>query len=161
MIDYDAVLAPYGHSFVDELHQLADEVFGNIEREEIVWRLKQMPNACVHTARDGQLVGFKLGYAVAKDRYHSWLGAVRGPWRRKGIALGLMERQHAWLRTQGYTSVETATIPHNMPMLGLNLRAGFRVIGSYRRGEQMRVTLAKDLSTPKSPRACSSVDNQL
>jgi GNAT superfamily N-acetyltransferase len=145
MIDYDVVLPPYGSSFVDELYQLSSEVFGDVERDEIVWRLTAMPNACVHAARDGQLVGFKLGYAVGKNRFHSWLGAVREPWRRQGIAHGLMERQHAWLRSLGYTCVETATIPNNMPMLGLNLRAGFRVIGSYHRGPQLRVTLAKEL----------------
>jgi len=145
MIDYDTVLPPYGSSFVDELHQLAAEAFDDLDRAELSWRLSAMPNASVHAARDGQLVGFKIGYAVAKERYHSWLGAVRGPWRRQGIAFGLMERQHAWLRSQGYTSVETTTIPLNMPMLGLNLRVGFRVIGSYRRGEQLRVQLAKEL----------------
>lgn len=145
MIDFDTVLPPFGQSLVDELHQISDEVFGDVDRDELRWRLSAMPDPCVHVARDGQLVGFKIGYAVAKARYHSWLGAVRVPWRRQGIALGLMERQHEWLRTQGYTCVETATVPVNTPMLGLNLRVGFRVIGSYRRGDEVRVTLIKEL----------------
>jgi GNAT superfamily N-acetyltransferase len=146
MLDCRTVLPPYDPSFVEELGAFCVQLFGDIDRQEIAWRLSEMPRSSVQVARKGALVGFKIGYAVGRQRYHSWLGGVRSDWRRRGIALQLMERQHDWLRVQGFTSVETAAIPSNTAMLMLNLRAGFRVIGSYSRGDHLRVTLSKDLA---------------
>ncbi|MEO8181415.1 MAG: GNAT family N-acetyltransferase [Deltaproteobacteria bacterium] len=146
MAEYQALLPPYEQSFIDELYGLGVEMFGDLDRKELVWRLSEMPHASVQVAREVQLVGFKIGYAVARQRYHSWLGGVRADQRRKGIALQLMERQHDWLRAQGYTAVETTAVPANTAMLVLNLRAGFRLIGSYHRGDHLRVTMVKDLS---------------
>jgi riboflavin kinase, archaea type len=146
MLDCQTVLPPYEPAFLAELGVFGAEVLGGLDQQELAWRLNEMPNASVQVAREGQLVGFKVGYAVARSRYHSWLGGVRAGWRRRGIALQLMEKQHAWLRTQGFTSVETAVVPANAAMLMLNLRVGFRVIGSYSRGDYLRVTLAKELA---------------
>ena len=152
MVECQTVLPPYDHPFVEDLCLLGLEVFGELDREELVWRLNEMPNVSVQVARhslavhEPRLVGFKIGYAVARQRYHSWLGGVRTDWRRKGIALQLMEWQHDWLRAQGYASVETAAVPANTNMLMLNLRVGFRVTGSYYRGDYLRVTMAKDLA---------------
>jgi len=145
-MDCQTVVPPYEPSFIEELYLFASDLFGQLDREEVVWRLTHMPNSSVHVAREGQIVGFKMGYAVGRQRYHSWLGGVRSDRRRQGIASRLMDGQHEWLRAQGYTSVETSAVPANAAMLMLNLRAGFRVIGSYSRGDYLRVTLAKDLS---------------
>ena len=146
MLECQTVLPPYEPSFLEELQRLSAAVFGTFDQQELVWRLRELPNPSVQVAREVELVGFKLGYAVARQRYHSWLGGVRPDFRRQGIALQLMERQHTWLRAQGYTSVETAAVPTNAAMLMLNLRAGFRVMGSYSRGDDLRVMLVKDLS---------------
>ena len=146
MVEYQLLQAPYDDALIDELHALGREVFGDLERAEVAWRLAEMPRPSVCIARSGQLVGFKLGYAVARTRYHSWLGAVHPAWRRQGIALQLLERQHRWLLEHGYAAVETVTTPSNVAMLGLNLRAGFRIIGTYCRDDgRPRVTLAKSL----------------
>lgn len=146
MIEYHRLQAPYAESLLDELHRLCTAHLGEIERSELAWRLREMPRSSLFVARAPELIGFKLGYAVASARYYSWLGAVHREWRRQGIALGLLERQHRWLQEQGFTAVETATVPDNVAMLSLNLRAGFRVIGSYRREDDLRVLLAKGLS---------------
>jgi GNAT superfamily N-acetyltransferase len=145
MIEYRTLLPPYDPDVLEQIQVLGLEIFGRLERDEVAWRLKHMPDPSVHVASEAQVIGFKLGYASASDRYHSWLGGVREGWRRKGVALQLMHRQHDWLRSRGYVSVETATVPDNVAMFSLNLRAGFRVIGSYCRGDHLRVTLAKDL----------------
>jgi GNAT superfamily N-acetyltransferase len=146
MIEYRTLLPPYAPEFLEQIHVLGLELFGKLDRDEVAWRLTHMPDASVNVASDAQVIGFKMGYANATDRYHSWLGGVHEGWRRKGVALQLMQRQHDWLRSRGYVSVETAAVPENVAMLSLNMRVGFRVIGSYCRGDHLRVTLAKDLS---------------
>lgn len=146
MVDYQLLQAPYAESVLDELHALCVAPFGGLERAELAWRLREMPRSSVFVARAAALVGFKLGYAVGRARYHSWLGAVHPDWRRQGIALELLERQHRWLLEQGFGAVETATVPGNLAMLTLNLRAGFRIIGNYCRDDYPRVQLAKRLS---------------
>ena len=145
MVECQTVLPPYEPSFMEELYVLAVQVFGDLDRQELVWRLTEMPNTSVQVAREAQLVSFKIGYAVARQRYYSWLGGVHAGWRRQGIALQLMERQHDWLRAQGYTAVETMAVPANVAMLMLNLRVGFRIIGSYQRGDDLRITMLKEL----------------
>jgi len=146
MVGYQTYLPPFDASFLEALHGLGGEVLGTLDRDEMEWRLTRMPDPSVHVAREGQLLGLELGYATGRRRYHSWLGGVRAEARRRGIALGLMNVQHDWLRANGYGSVETATVPDNAAMLSLNLRVGFRVIGTYGRGDRMRVMMAKDLA---------------
>ena len=145
MLEYRIALPPYDPSLLEELHRLGTQVLGGLDRGELEWRLTRMPDPSVQLAVADELVGFKLGYATARERYHSWLGGVRSDWRRRGVALRLMAAQHDWLRERGYAAVETATTPDNVAMFSLNLRAGFRVIGSYCRGDYLRVTLAKNL----------------
>ena len=77
----------------------------------------------------GQLVGFKLGYADKPRRFYSWLGAVEEGWEGQGVARRLMEIQHQELRERGYHSVRTHTRNEYRRMLLLNIRNGFEVIG--------------------------------
>lgn len=146
MLDYQLLQAPYAEDLIDELHALCTAELGCLERDELAWRLSNLPRSTVFVARAEELVGFKMGYAVASARYYSWLGAVHRAWRRQGIALQLLERQHRWLLEQGFTSVETAAVGGNLAMLSLNLRAGFHIIGNYCREGSQRVLLAKNLS---------------
>ena len=145
MIDYRLETAPFSEQLVTELHALSEQVFGAFERAELSWRLARMPDVSVQLARAGEIVGFKIGYAVGATRYHSWLGGVRADQRRLGIARRLMDAQHAWAKAHGYSSIETATTQDNAAMLTLNLQAQFSVIGTYWRKDMPRVLLLKDL----------------
>lgn len=146
VVNYELLQAPYAESLIDELHALAIIALGSIDRAELAWRLRELPRSTVLVARATELVGFKIGYAVGSDRYYSWLGAVHPGWRRQSIALALLERQHGWLREQGFKTVETAANPSNVAMLSLNFRGGFRIVGNYWREDDLRVLLAKKLS---------------
>ena len=77
----------------------------------------------------GMPVAFKLAYRTSKSRYLSWLGGVDEGYRRLGIASRLMDLQHDHLRSIGVEAVETRTRSNNRPMLILNLRAGFDIVG--------------------------------
>jgi len=145
MLEFQTILPPFAPRFIDEVSALASDIFGAFDRDELTWRMAHMPDSSVHLARDSELVGFKVGYASARRRYHSWLGGVRAGWRRQGIAQRLMSLQHDWLGSRGYASVETAMTPDNVAMLALNMQAGFRIIGSRSQGEHTRVMLAKTL----------------
>ena len=41
-----------------------------------------------------------------------------------------MVEQHRWCREAGFRTVQTLTSADNAPMLVLNLRSGFRIIGT-------------------------------
>jgi GNAT superfamily N-acetyltransferase len=146
MIDVTVQAAPFSAEFEQQLSELSRVVFTQRYPDDLDWRLARMPDATVTVARAGDaLVGFKVGYAVTKTRYYSWLGGVHPDFRRQGIAAKLMDAQHTWVREAGYSAVETATTPENRTMLALNLRHGFTVIGNYTR-DGMRVLLAKKVA---------------
>ena len=137
---------PFTDDFVQELCTLAVDVFGKVDTEELAWRLASMPDASVHAVRsEGRLVAFKVGYAIERTRYLSWLGGVRNEHRRRGFARDLMKRQHDWAQRRGYEYVETSAIKSNRAMLTLNLSVGFEIIGTYARTELPRVLMQKRL----------------
>lgn len=146
MIDVTVQKPPFSAEFMEQLGELSRIVFTRTYPEDLEWRLTRLPEATVTVARAGDaLVGFKVGYAVTKDRYYSWLGGVHPDFRRQGVAAQLMEAQHTWLGEAGFSAVETATTPDNRTMLALNMRHGFTVIGNYTR-DGMRVLLAKKVA---------------
>ncbi len=139
---------PFEAGFIDRLQACADHVFQSpsAEREEIAWRLENMPDAVVHCAHLGsELIGFKIAYATRRRRLYSWLGGVQSQHRRRGVARALMEAQHQWAKARGYVNVETGTIRNNLPMMTLNLQSGFQIIGTYARAGTTRVLMAKRL----------------
>lgn len=105
-------------------------VFEDIDEHYLLARLPGMEDAMLWIAeRDGEWIGFKLGYRRGATLLYSWLGGVRGDARGQGIASALMVRQHEAALAEGYTHVETRTRAANNPMLMANLRHGFRVCG--------------------------------
>jgi GNAT superfamily N-acetyltransferase len=139
--------APFEQTFVDQLFACSRAVFPQpIGREEMDWRLTRMPSVVVHTATwDGEFAGFKIAYAIRRRRLYSWLGGVLPEYRRRGVAHALMHAQHDWAKERGYVNVETGTVRNNMPMLALNLRCGFKIIGTYARAGTTRVLMTKRL----------------
>jgi len=149
MAEYQLLERPFDPQLVSEVTALALDLFGEFDTTEIAWRLASMPDATLQVARaNTDLVAFKLGYAVGRTRYHSWLGGVASAQRARGIARALLDRQHAWAKAKGYTAIETGTTKDNRAMLRLNLSAGFEVIGTYTRDSLPRVILRKRLGAP-------------
>lgn len=98
-----------------------------------------------------EVVGFKLGYRRGARLFYSWLGGVRPAARRAGVAAGLMRRQHEHVAKLGYTFVETRTRATNNPMIVLNLRSGFQVVGFEVDSFGIPVvTLRRDLGHPST-----------
>jgi GNAT superfamily N-acetyltransferase len=146
MAEYQIHERPFDSRLVSEVTALALDLFGEFDALEIAWRLASMPDATLQVARTNtDLVAFKLGYAIGRTRYFSWLGGVARAHRTRGIARALLDRQHGWAEAKGYTVIETGTTKDNRPMLRLNLSAGFEVIGTYTRDTLPRVILQKRL----------------
>ena len=93
---------------------------------------------------NGELVGYKVGMEDGDGHFESCRGGVADHARRIGIAQGLMRLQHEWCAEQGFRSIRTSTTNNNAPMLILNLRNGFEVVGTeITRNQQLKVLQEK------------------
>ena|SRR5579884_1751533 len=145
-ITYTTTESPFEPGFVSALHALTVEIFGDIDEEDLGWRLSRMPDVSVQAAYDSStLVGFKFGYALTKSRYYSWLTGVDNQYRRQGIARQLLVAQHDWARGHKYTTIETSAQRSDEVMLQLNLSFHFQIIGTYCRDTTPRVLMMKRL----------------
>ena len=77
------------------------------------------------------VVGSKLGYKERAHYFESWRGGVLPSARRRGVASALMKQQHVWAKEQGFRIISTITNNQNAPMLILNLRHGFKIVGTF------------------------------
>ena len=130
-------------ALVAEVASLSDRIF-EPPAIDYSWRLTQMPEiglVCAH--RDGALIGFKAGYAIAERKYYSWLGAVHAECRNMGVASRMASIQHEWLRDGGYASVETSSRGDNAAMARVNLRSGFVIVGTKLEPHGLQVLWSK------------------
>lgn len=115
---------------LDEICALCEIAFDNFDVEYLTSRYVHLTEPVFHLAHHHkELVGFKLAYRRGASMLYSWLGAVHPGYRRMGIAGDLMRRQHVWARAEGFQCVETRTRNSNSPMIMLNLREGFTIVG--------------------------------
>ncbi len=146
-IQFAFTTSPITRDFADRLLDLSVAVFGDDDRLDGSWRLQNMPDLSSFTATSNdRLVGFKLGYAATSKRYYSWLGGVHPDFRRLGIALALMERQHEWVASRGYQVIETEVSQANHGMAQLNEQVGFVPAGFRFDAERPRVIYRKYLA---------------
>ena len=95
----------------------------------------------------GEVVGYKLGRSNDPRTFESWGGGVRRDARRQGVASALARLQELWCRAQGFQFIQTETAHDNLAMLGVNLKQGFVVAGTYLdRGAHLKVILQKPLN---------------
>ena len=93
---------------------------------------------------NGEPVGYKVGMEDGDGHFESWRGGVLEHARRQGIAQALMRLQHQWCAEQGFRSIRTSTTNNNAPMLILNLRNGFEVVGTkINQNQQLKVLQEK------------------
>jgi len=96
---------------------------------------------------DGQPAGFKVGYERS-DYFYSWMGAIVPKYRRMNLATLLAERQEAWAKEKGYSTIVFKTRNHLKPMLLFALKRGFHIISVEERAtvEAYRILLQKKLN---------------
>jgi predicted GNAT superfamily acetyltransferase len=110
---------------------LHKDIFGT--SDDLINKMASKPQLLVITAMKGKkVIGYKIGYAIANNKFYSWLGGVDTNYRKHGVASMLMEKQHQYLKGNGYNIVQTKTMNKWRSMLVLNIKNGFDVIGTYR-----------------------------
>ncbi|MEE1131033.1 MAG: GNAT family N-acetyltransferase [Caryophanon sp.] len=115
--------------YVTQLQRVHEAVLGDELAED---GLYDLPNMLVLLAiEDGRVVGFKIGYDIEDRVFYSWIGGVDPTFRRNGIAMQLIERQHEELKQLGYTAVRTYSRNELKEMLIVNLKAGFDIVDTF------------------------------
>ncbi|MBN92733.1 MAG: GNAT family N-acetyltransferase [Deltaproteobacteria bacterium] len=100
----------------------------------------------------GLPVGFKVGVEDAPRSFESWRGGVLETARRQGIAMELQRLQHSWCEENEFRVIKTTTNSSNIPMLILNLRSGFQIVGSFvNRRKHLKVLQEKWLVPSQAP----------
>ncbi|MDJ0879636.1 MAG: GNAT family N-acetyltransferase [Halieaceae bacterium] len=77
--------------------------------------------------KDGQDVGFKLGYPESADTFYSWLGGVSPAARGCGVAQALLEAQEQRVRQRGFRRLRVKSMNRFPAMLRLLVRNGYLV----------------------------------
>ncbi|MFC5604588.1 GNAT family N-acetyltransferase [Sporosarcina koreensis] len=134
---------------VDGILQIHNRIFANAD--ELVEKAASRPNILFVVAiEDNQVVGYKIGYSLSKERYYSWYGAVHEEYRGKGIASRLMELQHRLVKDARYAIIETKTRNKWRNMLILNIKHGFDITETFIDDEGIhRINLEKSLLDSK------------
>ena len=98
-------------------------------------------------AIDGQIAGFKIGYALDKTHFYSWMGGVVPRFRRKGVAKILADYQEKWLKEQGFKSLSMKTRNNCRNMLLFAIQNDFLLTQVEHKGtiESYRIYLEKTL----------------
>jgi GNAT superfamily N-acetyltransferase len=136
-IDYQLHLSPITPIALAKIRPVYETCFGTSPPEDLAARVEERGASMLQLAlSEGAVIGYKLGYRRNREVFYSWLGGVLPDQRRRGIARELLDRQHAWCRSQGYRRVRTDTTNAFREMLLLNLRAGFDVIGTFHDAER-------------------------
>lgn len=134
-LQIDLILPPFSDKFVNEFLVTTREIFSDESDdwyESRKWRLENMPDvACFAAYNDHKMIAFKAGYATTYNLYYSWLGGVVPEFRNKGIATQLMLKQHEWLETTRFKTVETHVEQANKSMIQINQKCGLDIIGLY------------------------------
>ncbi|MGN8646668.1 GNAT family N-acetyltransferase [Gracilibacillus sp. HCP3S3_G5_1] len=100
--------------------------------DDLINKMENKPKLLVITAMNGmKVIGYKIGYELDNNKFYSWLGGVDTNYRKHGIASELMEKQHQYLKENGYSVVQTKTMNKWRNMLVLNIKNGFDVIDTY------------------------------
>ncbi len=102
---------------------------------------------CIYAEIDETVVGCKIGFSPRPGFFESWIGGVSSDHQGNGIATKLQNVQHKWCKDFGYKYLQTSTGNENMPMQLINLKSGYKVIGtSIHRGTQFKVLFEKEIT---------------
>ncbi|MFY3791473.1 GNAT family N-acetyltransferase [Ureibacillus sp. MALMAid1270] len=115
---------------LDGIMELHKVIFGTTD--DLINKMENKPKLLVITAMNGmKVIGYKIGYELDNNKFYSWLGGVDTNYRKHGIASELMQKQHQYLKKNGYSVVQTKTMNKWRNMLVLNIKNGFDVIETY------------------------------
>lgn len=147
MIEYLEIEGKPDEESFEKLIEFHASIFGEIDVEKFEIRIAEAEDLLTILAMEkGRIVGCKIGYKIAPEKFYSWIGGVDKNYRNKKIAHELMKRQHSRCIEKGCKIVQTKTKNSFKPMLILNLKSGFDITNVYRNSRnELKIVLEKDL----------------
>ncbi|WP_026954840.1 GNAT family N-acetyltransferase [Algoriphagus vanfongensis] len=136
---------------LDELlwmHQHIPEFPGKASHDFYEDRLKHRLYLALVAEKEGELIGFKVGYqSDTPDRFYSWMGGVRPEFRKLGVADALADFQENWAVEHGFTSIFFKTRNRFPAMISFGLKRGFKILEVIPKGgvEDYRIVMGKGL----------------
>jgi GNAT superfamily N-acetyltransferase len=130
------------------VHERIPEFPGKASLEFYTDRLKHRLFLALVAEREGELLGFKVGYqSDTADVFYSWMGGVRPEFRKQGIADALAAYQEDWAKAQGFRSIYFKTRNRFPAMISFGLKRGFKVMEVIPKGgvDDYRVVMCKGL----------------
>ena len=130
------------------VHERIPEFPGKASLDFYAERLKHRLFLALVAEKEGELLGFKVGYQTdTADVFYSWMGGVRPEFRKHGIADALAEFQETWAREKGFRSVYFKTRNRFPAMISFGLSRGFKVMEVIPKGgvEDYRVVMRKEI----------------
>lgn len=122
---HDLDIQRVGIERFDEIRELNELVFGE---SRVIHRLDRKDLMLLVARREGQLVGYKVGYGESQITFYSAKGGVLPGHRRLGIARALLYQMEEEARQLGYVRFAYDTFPNKHPgMTVLGLAEGFAV----------------------------------
>ena len=92
-------------------------------------RIDGRPNVALIATVRGVPVAFKLGYAISRVRFYSWIGGVIPAHRSKGIAQELIDAQERIVAERGFSMIEVKSMNRFQNMLKLLISNGYQISG--------------------------------
>ena len=130
------------------VHERIPEFPGKASLDFYTERLKHRLHLALVAEKEGELLGFKVGYQSDKpDTFYSWMGGVRPEFRGKGIATSLAEEQERWAKAQGFNAVFLKTRNRFPGMIQFGVKRGFKIVDLHPKGgvEDYRIVMHKEL----------------
>jgi GNAT superfamily N-acetyltransferase len=130
------------------VHERIPEFPGKASLDFYTERLKYRLHLGLVAEKEGELLGFKVGYqSDTPDTFYSWMGGVRPEFRKMGIADALAEYQEEWGREKGFKAVFFKTRNRFPAMISFGLKRGFKIIEIIPKGgvDDYRVVMSKRL----------------
>lgn len=142
MIHYKEFL-PVKATELEIIEKIENEIFKNFgHRLEVRKRAEGQKNLLAYIAYEHQVpIAFKLGYEHSPEVFYSWLGGVLPDYRGQGIAGELLRLQHQKIKELGYKSVRTYSRNQFKDMMILNLKNGFRIVGTQFRDKESDIAI--------------------
>ncbi|MBY0384323.1 GNAT family N-acetyltransferase [bacterium] len=142
MIHYKEFI-PVEEKELEIIEKMENEIFKNFGHPlRVRKRSEGRKNLLAQIAyKDQTPVAFKLGYEHSDEVFYSWLGGVLPEHHGQGIATELLHLQHQKIKELGYKIVRTHSRNQFKPMMILNLKNGFRIVGTQYRDQENDIAI--------------------
>jgi GNAT superfamily N-acetyltransferase len=123
------------------------EFDGRTTFNKIVGKLSGKASLILIASHNQLPIAYKVGYAVSKTEFYSWLGGVAPDYRKQGIATQLRQQQEAWALTHGYKAISVKSMNRYPAMLQMLISSGYQITGYEENGaiDTSKIKFFKDL----------------